>query len=261
MGSATTQARADVLAQLPGSVDFTVASELFAASRAIDGTSALSGALADSAAPASLRTQIVADVFSETMSAPATALLEAVAAQRWSNAADLVDAVEELAIRVAAIARPDIDIEEELFAFGRTIAANSELELALGSRLGTASVKGELVASLLKDRASDATALIVASLVQHPRERRVRQLVQLALAIVAEQRGRAMATVTSARELSPAQVKRLADALTRRYGRELSLNTIVDPKVVGGLRVQVADDVIDASVSTRLADLRQRLAG
>ncbi|MFV3037583.1 F0F1 ATP synthase subunit delta [Klebsiella pneumoniae] len=31
--------------------------------------------------------------------------------------------------------------------------------------------------------------------------------------------------------------------------------------MVGGLRVQVADDVIDASVSARLADLRQRIAG
>jgi F-type H+-transporting ATPase subunit delta len=41
----------------------------------------------------------------------------------------------------------------------------------------------------------------------------------------------------------------------------VALNTIVDPGVVGGLRVQIADDVIDASVSSRLADLRQRLAG
>jgi len=39
------------------------------------------------------------------------------------------------------------------------------------------------------------------------------------------------------------------------------VNTVIDPAVVGGVRVQIADDVIDASVSTRLNDLRQRLAG
>ncbi|WP_414780837.1 F0F1 ATP synthase subunit delta [Escherichia coli] len=39
------------------------------------------------------------------------------------------------------------------------------------------------------------------------------------------------------------------------------MNTVIDPTVVGGLRVQVADDVIDASVSARLTDLRQRIAG
>ena len=49
--------------------------------------------------------------------------------------------------------------------------------------------------------------------------------------------------------------------LSRRYGNRVSLNTVIDPSVVGGLRVQIADDVIDMSVSARLADLRQRLAG
>ena len=44
-------------------------------------------------------------------------------------------------------------------------------------------------------------------------------------------------------------------------GTEVAINTVVDPAVIGGVRVQIANDVIDASVSTRLADLRQRLAG
>jgi F-type H+-transporting ATPase subunit delta len=35
----------------------------------------------------------------------------------------------------------------------------------------------------------------------------------------------------------------------------------VDPTVIGGVRVQIADDVIDASVSSRISDLRKRLAG
>ena len=47
----------------------------------------------------------------------------------------------------------------------------------------------------------------------------------------------------------------------RRYGKPVGLNAVIDPAVVGGLRVQIADDVIDASVAARLTDLRQRLAG
>ena len=35
----------------------------------------------------------------------------------------------------------------------------------------------------------------------------------------------------------------------------------IDPAVVGGLRVQIGDDVIDASIASRLNDLRLRLAG
>ena len=96
---------------------------------------------------------------------------------------------------------------------------------------------------------------------QQPRERRIRQLLRRAMRLVADERGRTVATVVAAVPLSDAQLDRLAAALSQRYGAAVSLNTVVDPAVVGGLRVQIGDDVIDASVSSRLADLRQRLAG
>ena len=141
------------------------------------------------------------------------------------------------------------------------MAENPELELALGSRLGDDSAKGALVETLLAGRASAPTTLIVSSLVQQPRERRVRQVLDRAMAVVSDQRGRSVATVVSAAPLSDAQLERLTTALSKRYGAQVSINTLVDPTVVGGLRVQIGDDVIDASVSTRLHDLRQRLAG
>ena len=259
MGSATTQAVAATTTALDAAadVDLDVARELFAVARAVGDSSQLSGALADSAAPAEARRKVVFDVFG-----PSTASLLATAVgQRWSSPGDLVDGIEELAVRATAVADASSDTESELFAFSRTVADNPELELALGSRLGDASSKASLVESLLTGRAGEGTTLIVSSLVRHPRERRVRQLLSRATKLVADQRGRTVATVVAAAPLSAAQSERLTAALTKRYGTRVSLNTIVDPTVVGGLRVQIADDVIDASVSSRLADLRQRLAG
>ncbi|MFT4306632.1 MAG: F0F1 ATP synthase subunit delta [Microbacterium sp.] len=263
MGSATTNALAAVrqeLAATPG-VDLAVAGELFDAARAIDSSPQLRGALADSAAAPAARRKVVADVFGGAVSAPAVALLSSATSQRWSGAADLVDGVEELAVRAASIAAPEADLEGELFAVSRLVTANPELELALGSRLGDAAAKGELIRSLLSGRAGEATTLIVAAFVRHPRERRVRQLLTRATALVAHQRGRTVATVTVAAPLSAAQAERLTAALTARYGTPVTLSTVVDTAVLGGVRVQVADDLIDASVVTRLADLRQRLAG
>lgn len=263
MGSATTQALAaakDALDATAG-IDLAVAGELFAASRAVGGSPQLAGALADSAAAGTARTDVVTAVFGSVLSPVTVGLVAKIAGERWSSSSDLVDAIEELAVRAAARAGAGDDVEGELFQFSRAVAANPELELALGSRLGDDAAKGTLVSSLLEGRASAATTLIVSSLVQQTRERRVRQLLSRAMDLVADQKGRAVATVVSAIPLSAAQTERLAAVLSKRYGSEVTLNAVVDPSVVGGLRIQIADDVIDASVSSRLADLRQRLAG
>lgn len=262
MGSATTQALTASNAALDAAsgVDLGVAGELFAAARALADASALSGALADWGADAEARAKLATEVFASLQ--PVTRdLLSTVAAQRWSSADDLIDAVEEVAIRAAAGAEPDADVEGELFRFGRIVAGDAPLELALGSRLGDASEKGRLVESLLGSRASAATTLIASAVVQRVRERRVRELLLRAERIVAASRGRRVARVTSAVALSAAQTERLAKLLATKYGTEVSVNTVIDPAVMGGVRVQIADDVIDASVSTRLNDLRHKLAG
>jgi F-type H+-transporting ATPase subunit delta len=263
MGSATTQALAQTTAVLDraAGIDLAAAGELFAAARALGDSPQLSGALADSAAAPEARAKVVSDVFGRALSPAAVSFLTAAVQQRWSSPGDLIDAIEELAVRAAAKADASSDIEAEIFQFSRTVAQNPQLELALGSRLGDASAKGALVRSLLEGRASAATTLIVSSLVEQPRERRVRQLLSRAMALVADQRGRAVATVVSAVPLTAAQTERLAATLSKRYGTDVAINSVVDPSVVGGVRVQIADDVIDASVSSRLADLRQRLAG
>ncbi len=263
MGSATTQARATMVEALGAAtgVDLGVARELFAAARTVGDSSHLGSALADASAPAAARVGVVTAVFGPSLAPTTVALLRTVVEQRWSSADELIEGLEELAIRAAAVADTQSDVEGELFQFSRTVAANGELELALGSRVGEPSAKGELVSSLLEGRVSAATVLVASSLVQQPRNRRVRSLLRWAERLVAEQRGRVVATVHSVAPLSETQARRLEAALSARYGIAVTLNTVIDPTVVGGLRVQIADDVIDASVSTRLADLRQRIAG
>lgn len=263
MGSATTQARTATTEALTATagVDLDVARELFAVVGAVSGSAQLSGALSDPTAPAAAREGLVTAVFGSTFRETTVSLLRRAAEQRWSNAAEFVDGLEELAVRAAAVADRSVDIEGELFQFSRTVSSNGELELALGGRMGDSSAKVALVSTLLEGRASAATTLIVSSLVQQARGRRIRALLRRAEAIVADQRSSIVATVSAAAPLSAEQQTRLQNALRARYGAAVSLNTVIDPTVVGGLRVQIADDVIDASVSARLADLRQRIAG
>ncbi|MGF3055735.1 F0F1 ATP synthase subunit delta [Microbacterium sp. YY-01] len=262
MGSATTQALATSAQALAATQGITVGvgGELFAAARLIDSSVQLSGALVDPSVPAQARQDVVGKIFA-TVSEQAREALRVAAAQRWSRPSDLIDGIEELAIRAVAIGANDTDLEGELFAVSRTVAENPDLELALGSRIGNDEAKAQLAQSIFGAATSPATALIVSSLVQHPRGRRVRQLLSRAIHIIATQREHVIATVHTAVPLGDAQHKRLSEALHKRYGTNVSLNIVIDPSVVGGLRVQVADDVIDGSISARLADLRQKLAG
>jgi F-type H+-transporting ATPase subunit delta len=72
--------------------------------------------------------------------------------------------------------------------------------------------------------------------------------------------GRVRAVATSAVPLSDGDRERLVADLSRRFDKEVRLQTRVDPSILGGLVVQVGDQLIDASVQTRLQQLRRQLA-
>jgi F-type H+-transporting ATPase subunit delta len=72
--------------------------------------------------------------------------------------------------------------------------------------------------------------------------------------------GRVRATVTTAVELDDAERDRLADQLSTRLGKEVRMTVVVDKRILGGLKLQYGDRLIDASIATKLQQLRRRLA-
>ena len=79
--------------------------------------------------------------------------------------------------------------------------------------------------------------------------------------ILAARQQRSVADVTVASPLNEAQPERLQAALSASYGRELVLNVQVNPEVLGGVRVQVGDEMMNSTVADRLADVQRKLAG
>ena len=75
-----------------------------------------------------------------------------------------------------------------------------------------------------------------------------------------EAAGRVRALATAAVELDRAERERVAGELSKQLGKDVHLDVVVDPKVLGGLRIQYGDRVVDATVATRLQQLRRRLA-
>jgi F-type H+-transporting ATPase subunit delta len=72
--------------------------------------------------------------------------------------------------------------------------------------------------------------------------------------------GRVRATVTTAVELDHAERDKVAHQLSERLGKEVRMTVVVDKKILGGLKLQYGDHLIDASVATKLQQLRRRLA-
>ncbi len=72
--------------------------------------------------------------------------------------------------------------------------------------------------------------------------------------------GRVRATVTTAIELESEDRDRVERELSKRLKKDVRLSVLVDPRIIGGLKLQYGDRVVDASVATRLQQLRRRLA-
>ena len=69
-----------------------------------------------------------------------------------------------------------------------------------------------------------------------------------------------VAEVTVARPLAPEQEARLRAALTRITGREVDIQTSIDPSVIGGVRVRLGDEIIAGTVADRLEQLHRQLS-
>ncbi|GAA3799705.1 F0F1 ATP synthase subunit delta [Streptomyces phyllanthi] len=241
-----------------------LADELAAVTALLDREVSLRRVLTDPAQAADAKAELAGRIFGGQVSGATADLVSGMVRSRWSQSRDLVDALEELAdladLTAAQKAGALDDVEDELFRFGRIVSSNTELRSALTNRSASTAAKGELLRALLGGRANVTTERLVTRLVTAPRGRSLEAGLESLSKLAAERRNRMVAVVTSAVPLSDTQKRRLGAALAKLYGREMHLNIDVDPEVLGGIRVQVGDEIINGSIADRLEDAGRRLA-
>ncbi|MCF3133754.1 F0F1 ATP synthase subunit delta [Streptomyces olivochromogenes] len=261
---AAARERLDALTDTTSADVTRLADELAAVTALLDREVSLRRVLTDPAQAGEAKAELVQRLIGGQVSGPAADLVAGMARSRWSQPRDLVDALEELAdiadLTAAQKTGKLDDVEDELFRFGRIISSNTELRAALTDRSAAASAKVELLHRLLGGRAQATTERLVTRLVTAPRGRSLESGLESLSKLAAERRDRMVAVVTSAVPLSDPQKQRLGAALAKLYGRAMHLNLDVDPEVVGGIRVQVGDEVINGSLADRLEDAARRMA-
>ncbi|MGY1592569.1 F0F1 ATP synthase subunit delta [Geodermatophilus sp. SYSU D00708] len=248
-----------------GTALLSLADELFAVARLLDGQIALRRALSDPSAKPADRAGLARRVLAGRVSEAAVDLVETVAGLRWSRPLDLVEATETLATEAAldaAAARGELDgVEDELFRFGRIVAGDPELSRILSDRTAPAAGKTALVDRLVSGRVSPVTAQLLRNQLTGRYVGSAENVVERLSEAASRRRGRSIARVTTAAALTPAQERRLTDVLSRLYGRAIGLQVTVDPDVLGGLVIRVGDEVIDGSIAHRLEAAGRRLVG
>lgn len=96
-------------------------------------------------------------------------------------------------------------------------------------------------------------------LVERQRVGQLEAIVRAYRELADERSGRIRAQVISARELPGDVVSQVSGALSKATGREISLETLVDPSLLGGLVAQVGSTVLDGSLRTQLVRLGEEL--
>ncbi|YAL84136.1 F0F1 ATP synthase subunit delta [Dermacoccaceae bacterium W4C1] len=254
------------LEQVLGSADpSTLSTELQLVDRTLDGSAALRRALGDPAKEPAAKQKLAASLFSSHIGEPALSVVTTLAGQRWSADRDLADAVDLLvaeSIVAGAEKEGRLDrVEQELFQVGRTVQTDSDLREALANRQRSGADKATLVDKLLESKAAPETTQLATLAASNPRGQRFDQALERYAKVAAGRREQLVALVTVANPLSDDLADRLRQTLADKYGKPIQLNVVVDQQVVGGVRVQIGDDVIDGTIARRLDDARRALAG
>jgi|UPI0004B50863 F-type H+-transporting ATPase subunit delta len=238
--------------------------QLFGVVGALDGSPRLRRVLTDPATSSESTDGLVTSIFGNAVSAATLGVVKKAAAGRWSAGRDLSDALE-LAGVVAHVRAADeagtLDtLETQLFEVEQLITGDLDLRRTLSDTTIPVAARSELLTTILGGKVDDTTLALVVQAVAARTGSFERTLTTFATT-VADRRGRLLAEVRVASELGDAESQRLAAALAAKYGREVHLNVVVDPAVIGGISVSVADDVVDGTMSSRLEAARRRLAG
>lgn len=207
--------------------------------------------------------QLVSTLFGGKVAPIVVDVVASAAKQRWSSSADFLTGLrrQNALIVLTAAEREGVieQVEDELFRVSRLLEANPQLASLLSDFTHPADKRNALLEKLIGGQVNEHTWNLLSHTITllhgQPAELAVDHLAELAAA----RRGESVAHVVSAAPLSDEQTQRLSSVLGNIYGRTISVQTEVRPEILGGLRIGVGDEIIDADIATRLAKATETL--
>ena len=238
-------------------------SDLFTVLTVLSSSVGLRRALTDNSRDAESKAELISNLIGKNIADSVKTLFSHAASLRWSNPAEIADAIENLAVESASAAADKSGelekLENQLFDFARVLIANPDFRQALNTASDTDANKVALLDSVVNGKYSLHTINLLKRVVVLRRGRSIDATLATYSHYVSNSRNRLVAHVKTAIALTDSQTSSLIAALTKQMGREVHVNIEIDPKVLGGISIRYADDVIDGTVVNRLAEASRAL--
>jgi len=153
-------------------------------------------------------------------------------------------------------------VERDLASLQTMLAGSADLRrLVLSPVISAEDQAKALGAVLQKAGISGLTSNFVKLIAKNRRLFAAGDMMKAFRALVARERGEVSADVASAHALTPEQMQLLSDTLRTSIGKNVRIDTRVDPSLLGGLVVKVGSRMIDSSLRTKLNNLKVVMKG
>ena len=239
-----------------------IGNELFTITNVLDHNIQLERALTDPSRPVEDKVAVVKTLIGDDAHPLTMEIMSDLVARRWSRVSDIANATEDFGVDgmmyYADHTNATLQVSIELAQLHSAL-----LNLpVVRSKLYDATVPAEARIKLLYSLIGNADFNVVTKrLAEHAtcnlRNRRYLQTIQWLINKFSRHMGESMVTVTTATPLSKEQVKKLVAIYSAKTGHPVHINSVVDPTVLGGMRIQVGDEVTDNTVVAQLQHLQR----
>ena len=184
--------------------------------------------------------------------------------RRWSRARDIANAVEDFGVDAmmyyADATDATLQVSIELSELHSALLNLPVVRAKLYDYQATSEARVKLFREVFSGKTLNKVTMRLA---EHAtcnlRRRRYLETIQWLINKFSRHMGESMVTVTTATPLKKEQIKRLVEVYSAKVGRQVHINSVVDPTVLGGMRIQVGDEVTDNTVVAQLQNLHRKV--
>ncbi len=152
------------------------------------------------------------------------------------------------------------EVGDELREIVRLADEDRRFNEFLSSVIVPTSERAQSLRNIFSGRITDLTLRFLLVVNRKGRLGHLRQIARAFKTLREEKFGYVAVALTTARDLTGEQVLSITNRLRDALKREPIIPTTVNPGLIGGMKVQIGDQLIDASVASRLRRMRERLA-